>query len=174
MIRQQSAAKRVLTDYGVSLIELAAVCGLTQQGVSKHLAGRSGDSSIVVDAVATLVGPDVAAEVAEKIADARRAFVRKQDRTRDGVVVPLRLVTDPSAGSQAIRLYIVLRAYADKSIMSPSRRQVADMMGCSPDTVDRAARWLVDAGWLTVESRVSGDGQTTNRYTLRDDVEVSA
>lgn len=72
-------------------------------------------------------------------------------------------------GSKAVHLYAILRRYTDKGGEAfPRRRTLATRMGCSPDTVDRATRQLIAAGFLTVEARYRDDGgRTSNLYTLR-------
>lgn len=78
-------------------------------------------------------------------------------------------VLDAGVSDGAIRLYCVLGRYADADGDSyPSRRTLAERMGCSTDTVDRRTRELVDLGALSVAPRYDTDGdRTSNLYRLR-------
>lgn len=68
---------------------------------------------------------------------------------------------------RAVVLYALLDRYLGENDRAwPARQTMADRLGCSADTVDRAVAELVDAGYLEVESG-KGDG-TPNRYLLRD------
>jgi hypothetical protein len=71
---------------------------------------------------------------------------------------------------QAIRLYAVLRTYADNKTNEsyPSRASLAnDMKVASTRTVDAAIKELVEIGALKVQNRASANGnQTSNLYTL--------
>jgi hypothetical protein len=71
---------------------------------------------------------------------------------------------------QAIRLYAVLRTYADNKTNTsyPSRASLAnDMKVASTRTVDAAIKELVEIGALKVQNRASVNGnQTSNLYTL--------
>lgn len=71
MIRQPSPAKRLLTEHGIGLSDLAAVTGLAPQTLSKHLGGATVDPSHVVRAVRRLAGDALADEVAARIAAER-------------------------------------------------------------------------------------------------------
>jgi len=57
---------------------------------------------------------------------------------------------------KAIRLYAVLARYADNQTHEafPSRETLADKMGCSPSSVDRAATELVER-WGNYEETTS-------------------
>lgn len=80
------------------------------------------------------------------------------------------LYSDVSA--QAIRVYAVLRRYADaQGKCHPSRKTIAERCKCSVATVDRAVAELIDVHALTVEHRYVDDPDgkkvhTSNRYTL--------
>jgi len=83
---------------------------------------------------------------------------------------------------KALRLYCVLRRYADKGSgeSHPSRRTLAEKTKCSVDTVDRAIRELQDIGALVVEHRFidSEDGlkkeNTSNNYIVKSSIAVAA
>ena len=66
---------------------------------------------------------------------------------------------------KAIRLYAVLARYADNQTHEafPSRETLADKMGCSPSSVDRAATELVELGAITKKQRHN----SSLVYTLR-------
>ena len=71
---------------------------------------------------------------------------------------------------RATRLYGVLSRLADNDTGRswPSRRTLAERLGCSADSIDRAKAELVTIGALTVEQRVREDGSySTSLYTLR-------
>jgi hypothetical protein len=76
------------------------------------------------------------------------------------------LVADVS--DRAVRLYAVLARYADQAGECwPMRRTLADRLGCSVDSVDRAVRELKKAGAVRVEPRrTAGGDQTSNTYTV--------
>lgn len=71
----------------------------------------------------------------------------------------------------AFRLYVILCGYADNESGEayPSRGTLAELMGKTTKTVDRALAELLDAGVVTKASRFLADGgdQTSNLYTVR-------
>lgn len=71
--------------------------------------------------------------------------------------------------SNAVRLFAVLHRYANTNLKAwPSRKTLADAMGVSTATIDRAKDELVEIGALLVENRISDLGDpTSNLYTLR-------
>lgn len=73
-----------------------------------------------------------------------------------------------SAPSRAVHLYALLRRYADASGQAwPSRTTLAERLGCSVDSVDRALRCLVEIGAVTVVKRWGEDGSPlSNLYRL--------
>lgn len=77
-------------------------------------------------------------------------------------------VLDADISSNAIRLYAILRRYADASgSCFPSRATLAGRMRCSRDTVDRAVRELVTIGALEVSSRRTESGdRDSNLYRV--------
>jgi len=77
-------------------------------------------------------------------------------------------VLDAEISDRAVRLYVLLGRYADANGSSyPGRGTLAKRLGCSVDSVDRAARELVIAGALEKTSRWTEDGdQTTNLCRL--------
>jgi len=77
---------------------------------------------------------------------------------------------DSDVSAQAVRLYCVLHRYADKDTQHahPSRRALAKRLRCSPDTIDRSLKELVEIGAVEVKHRhVEDDRQTSNDYILR-------
>ena len=77
-------------------------------------------------------------------------------------------VLDADVSSAAIRLYAVLRRYADRDGMCfPSRQTLATRMHCSDRTVDSAIKELLGLGALEKERRYKEDGgYTSNIYTV--------
>ena len=75
-----------------------------------------------------------------------------------------------NVSAQAIRLYCVLRKYADNETLDayPSRQTLANKMQVdSTKTVDRAIKELLDIGALTVSRRLKDNGEfDSNLYTL--------
>lgn len=71
--------------------------------------------------------------------------------------------------ANAVRLFAVLHRYANTNLRAwPSRKTLADAMGVSPATIDRAKDELVSLGAVTVQARTSDSGDpTSNLYTLR-------
>ena len=69
---------------------------------------------------------------------------------------------------QAVRLYCVLRTYADNRTMEswPSRSSLAKDMQVDVKTIDRAIKELVEINALVVEKRFYNNEPTTNLYTL--------
>lgn len=84
-------------------------------------------------------------------------------------IIPDRLIRDLEVSDRAVRLYAILRRCADHAtlVAMPTRGYLADTLGCSRDSIDRATRELVTAGWLTKTSRRLDDGTNdTNEYRL--------
>jgi hypothetical protein len=77
-------------------------------------------------------------------------------------------ILDAEISSNAVRLYGILRRYADASgSCYPSRATLAARMRCSRDTVDRAARELVDLGALEISARRTSSGdRDSNLYRV--------
>lgn len=77
-------------------------------------------------------------------------------------------ILDADISANAVRLYAVLRRYADQDgACYPSRATLAGRLRVSRDTVDRAARELVDVGALEVEGRRTASGdRDSNLYRL--------
>ena len=85
-------------------------------------------------------------------------------------MIPHWVMDHPEISSSGIRLYLILRRYADKQGRSfPSRSRLArDMNTSALKTVDAAIDNLVSIGALEVESRFSEDGdRTSNLYTIK-------
>jgi len=81
-------------------------------------------------------------------------------------MVPEALLYDPELSDKAIRLYGVLRRHGDDpSNCYPSKRRLADLMGCATSSLGRPLRELEDAGWITRVARVDASGeQSSNGY----------
>lgn len=82
-------------------------------------------------------------------------------------IIPESVLLAPIS-SNAVRLYAILNRFANAQGKAwPSRRTLAEMMGVSVATVDRAKDELVDLGALHVENRLGPNGDlTSNIYTL--------
>lgn len=78
-------------------------------------------------------------------------------------------VLSAPVSDRAVRLYAWLSRYADNQSGEcwPSRKRLADQLGCSLSSLDRAKDELVSVGALTVTVRVGEDGQKSNLYTVR-------
>jgi hypothetical protein len=73
---------------------------------------------------------------------------------------------DTGISSRAVHLYVLLGRYADRNGESfPSRRTLAERLGCSVDSLDRAKAELIEVGALSVEERFDA-GQRSNLYTI--------
>lgn len=85
-------------------------------------------------------------------------------------IVPLWLIRR-GISSTAVHLFATLAAaYCDRAGKAwPSRQTIAEEMGCSTDTVDRAVKELVSVGALIKERRwhTQHAGQKSNFYSLR-------
>lgn len=93
-----------------------------------------------------------------------------QGRADSVFVVLPEWVLDAEVSDRAVRLYAVLRRYADSTHLTawPSRATLAERVRCSLDSVDRAMKELIAVGALSVRQRRGDDGSlTSNLYTLR-------
>jgi hypothetical protein len=70
--------------------------------------------------------------------------------------------------ANAVRLYGVLNRFANsRGHAWPSRKTIAELMGVSVATIDRAKEELVDLGALTIEPRTTPSGDpSSNLYIL--------
>lgn len=86
-------------------------------------------------------------------------------------IVPEWLLYEAGVSDRAIRLYAVLARHADgKGRSCPSRQRLAELLGCSTDSVDRAKNELVEAEALRVVHRRDEAGdRTSNDYWLLSD-----
>jgi hypothetical protein len=77
-------------------------------------------------------------------------------------------VVHSDISSNAVRLYAVLNRFANTNGKAwPSRKTIADIMHTSTATVDRAKDELVEIKALTVEHRMTPQGDpSSNIYTL--------
>lgn len=92
-----------------------------------------------------------------------------EDRADNYFVIIPQWVLFSNISPQALRLYGVLRSYADNQTLEswPSRKQVAkDLNVESEKTVDRATKELIEIGALKVTRRFYNGEPTTNLYTL--------
>jgi hypothetical protein len=82
--------------------------------------------------------------------------------------LPRQLVRDPDMPDRAVRLFGLLDDYADQEGKAfPSRATIADAMGCSTDSVDRAIKALEQGGWIIREVRRREDKTyDSTLYTL--------
>lgn len=79
-------------------------------------------------------------------------------------IVPENLIRDPHLTDRAVRLWCILDRYAGSNGSAfPSRGRLADDMGCSRDSIDRALSDLCAEGWLRKEQRTAGG---VNDYVL--------
>lgn len=79
-------------------------------------------------------------------------------------------VLNSGVSDRAFRLYcyLGLRFNRDKGCAWPSRRRIADDLGCSPKTVDRAVTELVEVGAIEVRKRKTAGGDwDSNLYIVR-------
>lgn len=83
------------------------------------------------------------------------------------VIVPVWLL-HAGVTDKALRLYAVLGSYADRELKAwPSRQKLADRMGCSAGSLDRALRELESVGAVQRIRRTDDDGANrTNIYRL--------
>lgn len=78
---------------------------------------------------------------------------------------------DSEVSDRAVRLYAMLRRYADSAGRAyPSRRRLGERLGCSEKSVDRTIGELVECGVLVVTPRFSDRGdRAANDYRLVDE-----
>lgn len=84
-------------------------------------------------------------------------------------IVPRELIRDSSLSANAIRLYGVLATYTDGDGWGafPGQQRLAEDMGCSKPTVQRALYELEKALWVFVErTRNKGGNWMSNKYVL--------
>jgi DNA-binding transcriptional MocR family regulator len=75
------------------------------------------------------------------------------------------------------RVYQAISAYAwDEATCYPSQALVAEDLGCTRETVNRAVQRLIAAGWLTIieKCRAPGSRWTHNVYELYERFQVGA
>lgn len=86
------------------------------------------------------------------------------------VLVPEWVLDHPGLSDRSVRLYLVLRSFADNvtGVAWPGRRRLAERLRCDVKTVDRALAELVKVGAVTVRARFDDDhGQRSNAYVVR-------
>jgi hypothetical protein len=85
-------------------------------------------------------------------------------------VVPRAMIADMAGNSAAIAVYCLLSSYADRQTddgWTAARKDLAQEVGVSPATFDRAVKALSDAGWVEVKHRTDDRGdQAWNRYIV--------
>lgn len=96
-------------------------------------------------------------------------------RSSDYFAIIPEWVLHAEISSNAVRLYGVLNRFANsRGVAWPSRKTIADLMGVSVATVDRAKDELVDIGALHIEHRTGPAGDpSSNLYTLATSVDNS-
>ena len=73
-------------------------------------------------------------------------------------MVPHWILLSPDLSALAVRLYLLLRKYADaKGDCFPSRQKLASLLGVGVPTLDRARKQLISAGAITVSQRRGPD-----------------
>lgn len=85
-------------------------------------------------------------------------------------VIDAKLKNGKSISDRACRLYTTLGRYADDrtGTCTPARSTLAARMGCSVDSIDRAARQLQEIRALEVQHRVDESGDlTSNLWMLK-------
>jgi hypothetical protein len=82
--------------------------------------------------------------------------------------VPSSLFENPDISDRAVRLFAVLYMYSFRhDRVTPSRKTLAETMGCSLPSIDKAKAELIELGVLAVERRkTDGVENLTNVYTL--------
>ena len=78
--RPPSPAMLILLEHGIGLGPIADRLDITRQAVSYHLNGHTTDASDVIAAIRELAGPDIAAQVAVRIDNARIANQTEEAR----------------------------------------------------------------------------------------------
>lgn len=77
-------------------------------------------------------------------------------------VVPDEILSAPISAN-AFRLWAILQRHSDVlGHCYPARARLAEMMNVSHDTVSRAKKELVEAGWLTCLERFDDQGRRTS------------
>lgn len=91
-------------------------------------------------------------------------------------VLPARLVKDPALKAAAKAVAAVLGCYADEDgFCWPARQTIADHLGISIDTVDRALASLCAGGYLEKAARHTREGdRDSNGYLFRYDLPTEA
>lgn len=80
-------------------------------------------------------------------------------------MVPHWLLFDVGVSALALRMYLVLRQHADRrGAAFPSRQRLADLMGCSLPTLDRAREQLTSVGALCTAKRYDALGRQTSLW----------
>lgn len=80
---------------------------------------------------------------------------------------PKSLVRDPAISALAKALFALLDSHEGDRGIFPARQTLAEQMGCSTPTLDRALKELGEAGYLAVEPRRRRDGtRSSNSYRL--------
>ena len=77
-------------------------------------------------------------------------------------------VLHANISANAVRLYCILNRYANSQGKAwPSRTSIAEKMGVSKATIDRAKEELEAIGAISIDKRISPNGDpTSNLYTL--------
>lgn len=77
--------------------------------------------------------------------------------------VPEALAYDHRISDKAVRVFVVIMRHVNQNLQIawPGRERIAEILDCSPDTVDRAITCLKQHGWISVTRRGLG---LTNQY----------
>lgn len=67
------------------------------------------------------------------------------------VQCPKGLGTDPRLGPGAVRLYLVLKEHDGPRGCYPRHKRLAELLGVSQDTIERAQAQLERAGWIVID-----------------------
>jgi len=88
-------------------------------------------------------------------------------------LIPAQAVCDNRLNSRALQVLALLGTYTDKNGWCfPSQSRLADQLGCSRPTINRALNLLVSIGYVQQQHQYSNDGsQTASKYRVLLDTE---
>lgn len=90
-------------------------------------------------------------------------------------MVPEAVIYDQRLGDKAVRVYACLLRHGDNpSNCFPSHRRIADMIGCSPRSIQRVLNELERAGWIRRIARFRDGGRTSSGFEVRKQVPAAA
>jgi DNA-binding transcriptional MocR family regulator len=82
------------------------------------------------------------------------------------ILMPFDLIRDPNISVNAKMAYAAIRTHAPNAY--PAINTVAEYMGVSRRTAERAISEIEKSGWITVKYRATEKGQQSNLYTCMD------